>query len=463
MASTDNRHNSPPREGNHAFQEENETDTTQPPQTHTSPRDTTQDIPQNPVEAEPPTAKDTPKSAHTEILSDFHQITQHYNHVIEFIDSKFENSQHEFHAHADEMRRELRTIHDSLKELENKLAGLDNTVPRGPGKEAHDHVDSPLPTPVPTESTQTREKASPIPTQLNIEEILAQTKTKAQANLQEDRKRLDMCRHQARFWEERGKALRSQIEKVDSSARELISASHGVLEGMPDGLKNALHNSQQGITIIGRMLKRLLDPGGPLNQLTKEIAVADTLNEIQEDDWNTLLEDQTSDSAILKRINQKLNAIGRDNYRIVSEITGLIEKRIHMCLGFFEKQILPILDGVNDGNKFVSKRFEVLEHDYPDNTAELSQWSKIYSGLRDELTALLQENGVSRMVIETGAQIDFERHEPFCVESDPDMENEQIKEIIREGYEYTAQDGNRCILRPAQVVVVKNARTASDS
>jgi molecular chaperone GrpE (heat shock protein) len=52
--------------------------------------------------------------------------------------------------------------------------------------------------------------------------------------------------------------------------------------------------------------------------------------------------------------------------------------------------------------------------------------------------------------------IDFERHEPASVEADPAMENEQIKEISRDGYDYVAPDGDRQTLRVARVVVVKN-------
>ena len=52
--------------------------------------------------------------------------------------------------------------------------------------------------------------------------------------------------------------------------------------------------------------------------------------------------------------------------------------------------------------------------------------------------------------------IDFERHEPSSVEADPGMENEQIKEISRDGYEYVEHNGNRQTLRVARVVVIKN-------
>ena len=69
---------------------------------------------------------------------------------------------------------------------------------------------------------------------------------------------------------------------------------------------------------------------------------------------------------------------------------------------------------------------------------------------------MLNDLGVFRMEIEPGMPIDFERHEPSSVEADPAMENEQVKEISREGYEYVDHDENRQTLRVARVVAVKN-------
>jgi molecular chaperone GrpE (heat shock protein) len=69
---------------------------------------------------------------------------------------------------------------------------------------------------------------------------------------------------------------------------------------------------------------------------------------------------------------------------------------------------------------------------------------------------MLNDIGVYRMDIEPGMMIDFERHEPSSVEADPEMENEQIKEISRDGYEYADHKGNQQTLRVARVVVIKN-------
>jgi molecular chaperone GrpE (heat shock protein) len=60
------------------------------------------------------------------------------------------------------------------------------------------------------------------------------------------------------------------------------------------------------------------------------------------------------------------------------------------------------------------------------------------------------------MDVHVGDEIDYTRHEPFDVESDPTLRDEHVKAIIRKGYEYAADNGLSCVLRPAQVVAVKN-------
>lgn len=298
------------------------------------------------------------------------------------------------------------------------------------------------------ESAQTRE--------LNIEELIAQAKKREKKNLDEDKKIVEINLRHARFWEAQGKKLKSEIQKVENRATDIIDSSKAILETLPPGLKDELQNSQEGLNIVGRMLKRLVDPGDRLNELTKGVVSTGTWKELQENEWEKVLENETTEESALRAINKRLNVTGRENYRIVSSLNEMAEKRQKMCLSFFERQVLPILDGVNDGKKHLIQRIGELKEEYPEKVSGLNDWFKAYTDLQDELTKLLEKMGVYRMVIEPGTKIDFESHEPFGVEPDPEMEDEQIKEIIREGYEYTTQDGNRQVLRAAQVVVVKN-------
>lgn len=115
-----------------------------------------------------------------------------------------------------------------------------------------------------------------------------------------------------------------------------------------------------------------------------------------------------------------------------------------------------MLDGIVDGKNHTSNLIADLKKQFQESESPLLEWFKTYSTLSSTLLSMLNELGVYRMDITPGMMIDFERHEPSSVETDPEMESEQIKEISRDGYDYVAQNGNRQTLRIARVVVIKN-------
>ena len=125
--------------------------------------------------------------------------------------------------------------------------------------------------------------------------------------------------------------------------------------------------------------------------------------------------------------------------------------------------MLPILDGIYDGHKHLTPRIAELQQRYAEQSSELAVWFELYGKLGNELEKVLERGDVHEIDVVPGAAIDFERHEPFAVEPEPDMENEQIKEVTRKGYEYTTHDGERQVLRAAQVVVVKNENETKES
>jgi molecular chaperone GrpE (heat shock protein) len=140
----------------------------------------------------------------------------------------------------------------------------------------------------------------------------------------------------------------------------------------------------------------------------------------------------------------------------VSKAGELADKRQKTWLDFIGKQVLPILDGIIDGKNHTSILIDELKEQYQASESKLSEWFITYFTLSSTILTMLKDLGVYRMDIEPGVAIDFERHEPSSVEADPVMENEQIKEISRDGYDYDAHDGNRQTLRVARVVVIKN-------
>jgi molecular chaperone GrpE (heat shock protein) len=291
---------------------------------------------------------------------------------------------------------------------------------------------------------------------LDIQGLIAQAKAKAQENIKDDEKSIKLCLKNAGFWLERGKRLKLMIKEAADSTDEVIANSNKILESLPNELKNALGSSQQGLNIIGRMLQRLVNQDDRLKSLVEKIELADNLKELEEDEWMKLLEGEMNEKSAQKKINKNLDIIRRSNYKFVSKAGELAETRQKTWLDFVGKQVLPILDGIIDGKNHTSTLIDELMEQYQESESKLSDWYNTYSTLSSTILTMLNDLTVYRMDIEPGMMIDFERHEPSSVEADSVMENEQIKEISRDGYEYVAHNGNRQTLRVARVVVIKN-------
>jgi len=291
---------------------------------------------------------------------------------------------------------------------------------------------------------------------LDIRGSIAQAKTEERKNLKEDEESIELCRKTAGYWLERGKRLERMIKKAAESADDLIANSYKILESQPNEIKKALGSSQQGLNIIGRMLQRLVNQDDRLKSLVEEIEIADNLRELSEDDWMKLLEGEKNETSVQKKITKNLDSIKRSNYKLVSKAGELADKRQKTWLDFVGKQVLPILDGIIDGKNHTSTLIDDLMEQYQESESKLSEWFKTYFTLSSTILPMLNDLGIYRMDIEPGMTIDFERHEPSSVETDPGMEDEQIKEISRDGYEYVDPNGIRQTLRVARVVVIKN-------
>jgi chromosome segregation ATPase len=291
---------------------------------------------------------------------------------------------------------------------------------------------------------------------LDIRGLIAQAKTEAQESIKDDQKSIELCLKNAGFWLERGKRLKRMIEEAANATDEVIANSNKILESLPNELQKTLASSQQGLNIIGRMLQRLIKQDDRLKSLVAEIEFADKLKEIEEDEWIQLLEGEVNENSAQKKINKNLDTIRRSNYKFVSNAGELADRRQKTWLDFIGKQVLPVLDGIIDGKNHTSILLDELREQYQESESKLSEWFNTYFTLSSTFLTRLNDIGVYRMNIELGMMIDFERQEPSSVEADPAMQNEQIKEISRDGYEYDAHDGKRQMLRVARVVVIKN-------
>lgn len=307
-------------------------------------------------------------------------------------------------------------------------------------------------------SPENMENYLPIPLseKMNIEPYINQAKAQEKENLQEDKNKISAAIKISDFWTKRARMLKEKLQQLNEAGNGRIEKSRTLLESMPEDLQEELRNNQDGLSLIGRMIHRLVDPGDRLDEITVNILFPEKLRELSESEWTELLETERDEENIHKKINKKLNMLGMENYKIVARVAQGAKNREKNLCDFLVRHVLPIIDGVQVGKKHLLERIDELQQKFPDHRTEMTMWFSAYTDLAEKLKDMIESIGVYEMEIEKGEYIDFEKHEPFGVEADPAMKNEQIKEIIRSGYYYKTAEETPRILRTAQVVVIKN-------
>ena len=358
----------------------------------------------------------------------------------------------------EDLGRELEKRDDRISSLEDRVSELEAKVDEL--STLLKQIESP---PHPEKTDEVIDLVDPVDKEvdrkdpvIDVQDLIAPAKAEEHKSIKDDQNSIDRCLKIAGFWLERGQNLNRMIQEAAGAADDVIANSNKILESLPEELGKALESSQQGLNIIGRMLQRLVNQDDRLESLADEIEFTDRLEAFDDDAWLKFLEGEKNETSAQKKITKKLDAIRRSNYKLVSKAGEVAEKRQKRWLDFIGKQVLPILDGISDGKNHTSVLIDELREQYQESESNLKEWFNTYFSLSNTILTMLNDLAVFRMDIEPGMPIDFERHEPSSVEADPAMENEQIKEVSRDGYDYVDHDENRQKLRVARVVVVKN-------
>lgn len=299
------------------------------------------------------------------------------------------------------------------------------------------------------------EERSPAPPLLipvsNFEELLAETRSKEAAGLVDDRKSLAKFQQELSYWNEAAAILQEDISSsIEKSKGILVSASEAKAS-LAEALQERLQSRHQGMELIGKMLARLTERVASLHAA---VLVAVELRPLNEEGWSKLLQGGPDP----KKLESKLRGLEAERYQVVTQARDLAEGQRKRLLNFVEKQILPIVDAIDDGEKlslpFVTKADEITG---PGGLQPLTQWFNTYSLLRAELLGTVAKMNVRPMTIQIGEMVDYMRHEPFDTVQDPALPTEAVKEEMRRGYEHMLSDGQAStVLRAAQVVVVRN-------
>ena len=291
---------------------------------------------------------------------------------------------------------------------------------------------------------------------LDLDRLASAAWRKEMRGLEEDKKEVESLLSEVKSRVERATAFRDVMNSVISLAAPKLAESVNIVNELPPDLRVELQGRQQGLTLTGKMLARLSA------RLPQELEVrTQELPSLGEARWRELLTGITEEQSVRAKVNHELAEIAARRYGEVTRLREAAGKLRKATLGFVEKEVLPILDALDDGEKYSTPVAAKMKEQHPGEAERLDTWCSTFRVLRGELSRALDQVGVRRIEVSVGAPILYDRHQPFDIEPDPTLPDEHIKALVRNGYEYLAEAGEACVLRAAQVVAMKNAGMVS--
>lgn len=290
-----------------------------------------------------------------------------------------------------------------------------------------------------------------------IEKLVQNACERDQASLNKDEQELKDYDNQVRHWKDIIKMLRREIISATQACYERIKECGKEMKELflsfPD-LQPLLQGRYEGLELIEKMLVRLQKP---VDELSNDEILDLQLPTIGKQELIDFLNVQMSDKDAHQLIEKKLQDVENLRYQRIRKVRDLAEGLSKRCLNFIDKKVLPIVDGIDDGERYSKPLLKQLKNDNLNRESQLDAWFQTYSDLRKILLDALQTVGVQCIDVKAGEPIDYMRHEPFDIQQDLKLPNESIKEVTRHGYEYKDYDESQFkVLRHAQVVVVKN-------
>jgi len=338
-------------------------------------------------------------------------------------------------------------VHEELKAVKEELAAVKERLerlekgPSAPSGNGADIADSVMINP----PVERRQESS----------IIAEARNREARGLAQDLQALTGYQQDLEYWAEAATVLQLSVQETIEVSKEALAAAVLAKDALPPPLPEKLHGRHQGLELVGKMLTRLPDKVLPLAECPP---IETTLKAFTEQDWLQLIQDDAAG----RKIEPKLRNLETERYQQLTQARDLSIGQRKRVLGFVEKQILPILDALDEGER-LSRPFldtddgQDAEDGPPDPDVNLADWFSTYAKLRSHLLSVAAKMNVLPMTVHIGDMIDYARHEPFDVVPDPNLPTEAIKEETRKGYECRLPDNQApIVLRAAQVVVVKN-------
>ena len=288
-----------------------------------------------------------------------------------------------------------------------------------------------------------------------LETNISQAREREAAGLVEDQKALAGHQQALSHWCDAAATLQQDIEATIEKATGALADATQAKNALLSVLQESLKGRHQGLELVGKMLTRLPEKVSALGCNSRNEV---SLEPLAEPEWRQVVMGDVSG----KKTEAKLRVLESERYQQVTQARDLADGQRKRLFGFIEKQLLPILDALDEGEKLsrpyraIANKPESIPAD-PDSGEKLIRWFNTYSLIRADLLGIMAKLGIHPMTVTKGEMIDYTRHEPFDVVPDPEQPTEAVKEEIRKGYGcQLPSEQAPTVLRAAQVVVVKN-------
>ncbi|MBS0016303.1 MAG: nucleotide exchange factor GrpE [Arthrospira sp. SH-MAG29] len=336
-------------------------------------------------------------------------------------------------------------LNDRVMGLESQLQGTSESVTA---------LESQLPEVI-NKLQQLEDHAFP-PLPPAIAKLVEDVCQKDEVSLAQDQQDIDDYYKQAQHWSNLNATLnhglKSAIENWESN---LLPDCCKLKEQLPDNIQERLRPRHEVIEMINRSLLQLRDVVDGL--MANELPAKPQLPAITQQQLRNIVDGDLDPDAASQAIETELNHVQRERYQQIRAIQDVAETNQKNFTNFVKNKVLAILDNLDEGERYSKPIVKELVEEKRQYQEILEQWLGFHKILRANLLDLLTPLGISTMKIEIGSPIDWNRHEPLDKEAEPQLPNESIKEVIRNGYEFSMGDGKQPqLLREAMVIIVNN-------
>lgn len=299
------------------------------------------------------------------------------------------------------------------------------------------------------------EKSNP---QLWKQKLIAETLKNDEAQYNKDLGEINLYKEEIQNWQERTKKLLDNLIQTNQICANLFDDCNEQFQALSEELQEKLKGRQEGLELVKKMLERVVEQIQTISASSDDLDLVDNLPEPNQQIIEGVINNQEDEDSAKLEINKEMKKIGNDRWLLVSRSRDLQKECQNKWLQFVDRKILPIIDGIENGQKHSENLIEELKQQYQNDQEHLSLWYGIYEKLRGNLIDMLESVQVHLAKVDVGMPIDYNKHQPCDVYLDKSLPEESIKEIVSQGYEYIKNSGEKMLLRPAQVIVVKQNR-----